>query len=286
MIVVTGATGQLGRNVIDELLKAVPASQIVAAVRSPDKAEDLLARGVTVREADYSKPETLASAFRGAEKLLLISSSEIGRRVPQHQAVIDAARAAGVALVAYTSVLRADTSALPVAGEHRETEAMLKASGLPHVLLRNGWYTENYLMGLPTALQHGAIQGAAGEGRIASASRADYAAAAAAVLQLEGQAGQVYELAGDTSYTLSEFAAEIGRQIGRSIAYRILNEADYRGALIAAGLPEPVAAMVAQSDAAAARGALLDDSRQLSRLIGRPTTSFTETLAVALAAPQ
>lgn len=284
MIVVTGATGQLGRHVIDELLNAVPVSQVVAAVRSPGKAADLLARGVSVREADYSKPETLASAFRGAEKLLLISSSEIGRRIPQHQAVIDAARGAGVALVAYTSVLRANTSALPIGGEHCKTEAMLKTSGLPHVLLRNGWYTENYLMSLPAVLQHGAMLGAAGEGRIASASRADYAAAAATVLVKENQAGQVYELAGDTSYTLSEFAAEIGRQTGRPVSYQTLSEADYRAALVSAGLPEPVAAMVAQSDTAAAQGAMFDEGRQLSQLIGRPTTPFAATVATALAA--
>lgn len=284
MIVVTGANGQLGRLVIEELLKTVPASNVVATVRSPAKAQDLAARGVQVREADYGRPQTLATAFRGADKLLLISSSEIGRRLPQHQAVIDAARAASVGLLAYTSVLRADTSALPVAGEHRETEGLLKASGVPHVLLRNGWYTENYLMILQGVLQHGALIGASGDGRIASAPRSDFAAAAAAVLVADGQAGKVYELAGDSSFTLAELAAEIGRQVGRPIPYQNLPENDYRGALIGAGLPEPVATLVAQSDTAAAQGALFDEGRQLSRLIGRATTPMTTTLAAALAA--
>ena len=284
MIVITGASGQLGRLVIEELLKTVPASSVVAAVRSPAKVQDLAARGVQVREANYDQPQTLASAFRGADKLLLISSSEIGRRLPQHRALIEAARAAGVGLLAYTSALHADVSAVPVAGEHRETEGLLKASGVPHVLLRNGWYTENYLMSLPAVLQHGALIGAAGDGRIASASRSDFAAAAAAVLVSDGQAGKVYELAGDSSFTLAELAAEIGRQVGRPIPYRNLPESDYRGALMGAGLPEPVATMVARSDTAAAQGALFDDGRQLSRLIGRPTTPFATTLAAALAA--
>ena len=213
-----------------------------------------------------------------------MSSSEIGRRVPQHRAVIDAARAAGVALLAYTSVLRAPTSLLSVAAEHRETEALLAASGVPHVLLRNGWYTENYLMGLPAVLQHGALVGAAGEGRIAAATRADYAAAAAVVLQAPQQAGQVHELAGDTAFTLADLAAEIGRQAHRSIPYHDLGEAGYRAALAAAALPEPVAAMVAQADAAAAQGALFDDGRRISRLTGRPTTPLATAVSAALAA--
>lgn len=208
MIVVTGASGQLGRLVIQSLLRRqVPASQIVAAVRTPAKAADLAALGVQVREADYTRPDTLDAALAGAEKVLLISSNEVGQRAPQHQNVIDAARRAGVKLLAYTSLLRADTSPLGLAAEHVATEAALKASGVPHVLLRNGWYTENYLASVAPALQHGAFIGSAGEGRIASAARADYAEAAAAVLTLPDQAGQVHELAGDTAYTLAELAA-------------------------------------------------------------------------------
>ena len=282
MIVITGASGQLGRLVIEQLLQSHPAGQIVAAVRTPAKVADLAARGVVVRQADYTQPATLAAAFKGAEKLLLISSSEVGSRTAQHRAAIDAARHAGVKLLAYTSVLHADTSPLGLAAEHRETEAMLKASGLPHVLLRNGWYSENYTASVPAALAHGVLLGSAGAGRIASAARADYAAAAAAVLTRDDQAGRVYELAGDAAYTLAELAAEIARQAGKAIVYQDLPEADYRAALLGFGLPEGIAALLADSDAGAAKGALFDDGRQLSRLIGRPTTSLEDSVAVAL----
>jgi NAD(P)H dehydrogenase (quinone) len=283
MIVITGATGQLGRLVINELLKRVPAGRIVAAVRSPDKAADLAALGLQVRPADYDRPDTLARAFQGAEKVLLISSSELGKRLPQHRAVIDAARAAGVQFLAYTSLLQADRSPLSLAVEHKATEAYLAASGLPHVLLRNGWYTENYTASIGAALQHGAFLGCAGEGRIASAARADYAAAAARVLTLDGQAGKVYELAGDEAYTLAQFAAEISRRAGRTIPYRDLPEGEYKAILQAAGLPEPVAALFADSDTGARQGGLYDGGQALSRLIGRPTTPMATSVAGALA---
>ncbi|WP_442782926.1 SDR family oxidoreductase [Collimonas fungivorans] len=283
MIVVTGASGQLGRLVIKELLKTLPASEIVAAVRTPEKVSDLAALGVQARLADYAQPATLDAAFKGAGKLLLISSSEVGQRLPQHRNAIDAAKRAGVGLVAYTSVLRADTSPLGLAGEHKATEALLKESGLPHVVLRNGWYTENYLASVPTALQHGAYIGSAGEGRIASAARADYAAAAAAVLTSADQAGKVYELAGDETYTLTELAAEISRQSGKTVVYQNLAEADFKEALLGAGLPEHVAGLLSDSDIGASKGALFDDSHQLSRLIGRPTTSLATLVKAALA---
>jgi len=282
MIAITGASGQLGRLVIQSLLAQVPASELVAVVRKPEAVADLAALGVQVRRGDYELPETLDSAFRGVTKVLLISSSELGRRAHQHKAAIDAAGRAGVKLLAYTSVLHADGSPLGLAGEHRETEAHLRASGLPFVLLRNGWYTENYAASIPAALQHGVFLGSAGAGRIASAARADYAAAAAAVLLAEGQAGRVYELAGDSAYTLAEFAAEIGRQTGKPIAYQDLPEAEYRGILVGAGLPEGLAALLADSDAGAAKGALLDEGRQLSGLIGRPTTPMAAVVAAAL----
>ncbi|MEW5904942.1 MAG: SDR family oxidoreductase [Pseudomonadota bacterium] len=282
MIVVTGATGQLGRLVIASLLKKVPAAQIIAAVRNVEKAADLKALGVQVRQADYNQPESWDAALQGADKVLLISSSEIGQRVRQHQAVIDAAQRAGMKLLAYTSVLHADTSVLGLAGEHRETEAAIKASGVPYVFLRHGWYTENYAMGIPTALNLGAVYGCAGEGRIASATRADYAAADAAVLTMEGQAGRVYELAGDTSYTLAEFAAEIAKQAGRAIHYVNLPQADYKQALLGAGLAEPLAALLADSDAGVSKGALFDDGKQLSTLIGRATTPLAEVVKAAL----
>lgn len=282
MIVVTGASGQLGRLVIHSLLGKLPAAQIVAAVRQPERAADLAALGVQVRRADYTQPATLDAAFSGAEKVLLISSSEVGQRTAQHRNVIDAARRAGVALLAYTSLLHAARSPLGLAAEHQATERLLKESGLPVVLLRNGWYTENYLASIPPALQHGAFIGSAGDGRIASAARADYAEAAAAVLTLADQAGKVYELAGDESYTLAEFAAELSRQAGKTIPYVNLPEAEYKAALVGAGLPEPLAGLLADSDAGAAQGALFDEQRQLSRLIGRPTATLAALMTKAL----
>ena len=283
MIVITGASGQLGRLVIQSLLTKVPASRIVAAVRNPQKASDLAALGVQIRRADYTDSASLDAAFQGAEKVLLISSSEVGQRLAQHRNAIDAARRAGVSLLAYTSLLHADTSPLGLAGEHVATEAWLAQSGVPFVLLRNGWYTENYLASIPPALQHGAFIGSAGEGRIASAARADYAEAAAVVLTTPGQSGKVYELAGDEAYTLAEFSAELSRQSGKAIPYVDLPENDYKAALIGAGLPEPIAGLLADSDSGAAKGGLFDDTRQLSTLIGRPTTPLAVSMRAALA---
>lgn len=282
MIAITGATGQLGRLVIHALLKKIPADSIVAIVRNVDKAKDLSALGVNVRQADYNHPASWDAALQGTEKLLLISSSEIGQRIPQHRAVIDAAQRVRVKLLAYTSVLHADTSVLRLADEHRETEAAIKASGVPFTLLRNGWYTENYAMGIGAAQSLGAVYGCAGDGRISSASRADYAEAAAVVLTSDHQAGKVYELAGDSAYTLSEFATEISQQSGQSIPYINLPEAEYKKALLGAGLPEPLAALLADSDTGAAKGALFDHGQQLSRLIGKPTSLWQEAVKEAL----
>lgn len=283
MIAVTGATGQLGRFVIDALLKKVPAGEIVAAVRTPAKAADLAALGVIVRQADYSQPETLEAAFAGVDKLLMISGSEVGQREAQHKAVIEAARAAGVGFIAYTSLLHADTSPLGLGVEHRATEALLKASGIPFALLRNGWYSENYAASIPPALAHHAFIGAAGEGRIASAARQDYAEAAAEVMTREDEAGKVYELAGDDSYTLAQFAAEIAAQSGEKVDYVNLSQSEFAAALKNAGLPEGLAEMLADSDAGAEKGGLFDDSRQLSQLIGRPTTTWQAVIRAALA---
>ncbi|XBS70238.1 SDR family oxidoreductase [Acerihabitans sp. KWT182] len=283
MIVITGATGQLGRLVIAELLKTRPAAELIAAVRTPSKAQDLAALGVNVRQADYNEPATLDKAFDGATKVLLISSSDVGRRVPQHRAVIEAAKRAKVALLAYTSLLHADTSPLAILGEeHRATEALLQASGLPVVLLRNGWYNENYAMGIPNAIAINTLTGCAGDGLISSAARADYAAAAAAVLTGTNHAGKIYELAGDDAYSLTDLAAEITRQSGTVVNYVNLTQAGYQELLKQAGLPEPVAAMLADSAAGTAKGGLFDSSRQLSRLIGRPTTPMAETVAEAV----
>jgi len=282
-IFVTGASGQLGRLVVAELARRAGPERVVAIVRDPAHAAHLFPAGVTLRQGDYDQPATLATALSGAETLLLISSNAIGARVAQHRAVIDAAKTAGVRRLAYTSVLHADVSALELAEEHRQTEALIAASGIAHTLLRNGWYTENYTASIPPALQHGALIGSAGLGRISSATRADYAEAAAiALLDDSAPARVVYELAGDTSYSLTEFAAELSRQAGRTIPYVDMPEADYRGALLSAGLPDVLASLLANSDAAAAKGALFDDGKALSTLLGRPTTTLAAAIAGAL----
>jgi len=282
MIVVTGATGQLGQLVIKALLKKVPASGIIAAVRNVEKAKDIAALGVQVRQADYSLPASWDIALKGADKVLLISSNEIGQRAKQHKTVIDAAKRAGVKLLAYTSVLRAETSVLGLADEHKETENYLRASGVPFTFLRNGWYTENYAAGIPTALSLGAVYGCAGDGRISAATRADYAEAAAAVLTADNQAGKTYELAGDSAFTLSEFAAEVARQSGKAIGYVNLSEAEYKKALLGAGLPEVFAELLANSDTGVSKGALFDEGHQLSKLIGRATTPLATAVKAAV----
>ena len=281
MYAITGATGHLGRLALDALLETTSPTQVVALARDPAKLADLAARGVEVRRFDYDAPQTLTPALAGIERLLLISSSEVGKRGPQHQAVIDAAKASGVGFIAYTSILHADTSPMGLAAEHRATEAALKESGLTHALLRNGWYTENYVQSAPAALEHGALLGAAGEGKISGASRADYAAAAAKVLTGEATS-KTYELAGDEAFTLAQFAQALSEIAGKPVVYKDLPEADYAAALKGAGLPAPVAEMLAESDAKAAKGSLFDDGRVLSGLIGRPTTPFQETLAAGL----
>lgn len=282
MIIVTGATGQLGRIVIAKLLQKVAASKIVALVRDPAKATDLAAAGVQVRAANYSEPATLDAAFAGATKVLLISGNEFGQRVQQHRNVIEAAQRAKVELLAYTSVLRADTSPMAVAVEHRETEAIIKAANIPYVILRNSWYTENYTASAPSAVQHGAFISCAGEGKISSAAREDYAEAAVAVLTQPNHAGKIYELGGDEAYTLAELAAEISRQTGKHIPYQNLTKLDYQNALVSVGLPEFLAAFLASSDADAANGSLFEASKQLSQLIGRPTKPLAEVVKAAL----
>ncbi|EPH6761683.1 SDR family oxidoreductase [Cronobacter dublinensis] len=278
MIAITGATGQLGQRVIHTLLKTVAAKDIVAIVRNPAKAAALQAQGVQVRAADYSDVAALTTALQGVEKLLLISSSEVGQRVAQHRNVIEAAKAAGVKLIAYTSLLHADRSPLGLAGEHVATEKMLADAAIPYVLLRNGWYTENYLASVPPALEHGVFIGSAGDGKIASASRQDYADAAANVLTLDNQAGRVYELAGDNAWTLRDLTALLSETTGKNVVYQNLSEADFAAALAGAGLPEGFAKLLADSDIGASKGGLFDDSHQLSALIGRPTTPLAASL--------
>lgn len=280
-IAVTGSTGQLGRLVISALKEKHATSDILALARDRAKAADL---GVPTAEANYTDRAALEAALRNVDTLLLISSNEIGQRASQHSTVIAAAKAAGVSRLVYTSLLHADTSPLSLAPEHFETETLLKASGLRHTILRNGWYSENYTGSIPGALAHGAFIGAAGQGLISSAARADFAAAAAEVVSTQGHDGQTYELAGDASYTLADLAAEISRQTGRDIPYKDLPEAEYAAALQQAGLPEALAKAIAGWDAGAAAGALHSQDRTLSRLIGRPTTPLSDVVAAALKA--
>jgi NAD(P)H dehydrogenase (quinone) len=281
MYVVFGATGQLGHHVVNSLLEQVDAGSITAVGRDESKAADLVAKGVKFAQADYGQPDSIAAALQGAKRVLLISSSEVGQRVPQHQAVIDAVAAAGVELLVYTSILHADDSPAMLATEHRATEAALKASGVPHVILRNGWYNENYEMAIGGAPEHGLI-GSAGDGRFSAATRADYGAAAAAALLDTSHAGQVYELAGDTSFTLAELASEISTVAGKDVPYINMSQDDHAGALTAAGLPAPIVGVLVDSDAAASTGALQEDGKALSKLIGRPTTPISETVKAVL----
>ena len=282
MIVVTGASGKLGHLIIGALCAKTAAGNVVAAVRTVSKAADIVARGVSVRHADYDDAMSLPEAFEGADVVVLVSSNEIGKRYPQHLNVIRAAKAAGVSRIVYTSLLHADVSPLSLAGEHVETERAIKESGLSYTILRNGWYTENYTGSIPAALANGVLLGAAGVGRISSAARTDYAEAAAVAALSEDGGNRVYELAGDSAYTLADLAAEVSRQTGRKIPYRNLTETEYAAALVKAGLPKPLAEAVAGWDAGVVKGALFDDGRALSRLIGHPTTPLAKVVASAL----
>lgn len=276
---VTGTTGQLGRLIIESLKQKVAAENITALVRNPSKAAD---SGVEARIFDYTQAETMITSLIGIEKLLLISGNELGRRLPQHKAVIAAAKAAGVQHILYTSILHADSSPLSLAIEHLGTENALKESGLTYTILRNGWYTENYTGSAKAAIGSGAFIGNAGDGKISSAARVDYAEAAAVVLAGAGHENKTYELAGDESYTLTELAVEISLQSGKDIPYNNLSEAQYAGILKSFGLPDALAEMLADSDTGASKGGLFDDSHVLSSLIGRPTTSLAEVVAAAL----
>ncbi|MFD6378001.1 SDR family oxidoreductase [Streptomyces albidoflavus] len=284
-IVVTGATGSLGRLVVDELLRGgAPAGRIVALARDERKAAPLAALGVEVRLADYDRPETLKAAFGAGDRVLLVSGSEIGRRVPQHTAVVEAATRAGVAQFAYTSVLGGPEADFELAREHQVTEKLILESGLPYTLLRNGWYSEVYTEQLAAALEHGAVTGSAPrEGRIASAPRADYAAAAAAVLTGEGHLNTAYELSGDTAWSLPEYAALVSEATGREIVYREIPAEAHLAIFTGAGLPEELAAILVDVDRAIGRGLLAATPGDLARLIGRPTTPVAATVADAVA---
>ncbi|NUR04952.1 MAG: SDR family oxidoreductase [Streptomyces sp.] len=280
-IVVTGATGHLGRHVVEQLLEKVPAEQITAVVRDEAKGADFAARGVKLAVADYNAPETFGSIFSAGDKVLLISGNEFDKgRVGQHKVVIEAAKAAGVALLAYTSAPGSLTAAL--VDDHRGTEEALLASGVPFTLLRNGWYHENYTENLAPVLEHNAVVAAAGDGRVSSASRADYAAAAVAVLTGEGHENKTYELGGDEAWSFAEYAAELSRQTGKEIAYSPVSVEALTGILTGAGLPGPLAAILAGVDASIEKGELVVSTGDLSRLAGRPTTPLADAIAVAV----
>ena len=276
---ITGATGQLGRLVVEKLKSRVGATDLVALVRSTDKAADL---GIEAREFDYTKPESLAGSLNGIDHLLLISGNEVGQRKAQHENVIKAAQQAGVKWIVYTSLLNADSSSLSLAPEHYETEKLLKSSGIPYTILRNGWYTENYTSSLLGAVEAGSLVGSAGEGKVSSATREDYAEAAAVVLTTEGHVGKVYELAGDNYYTLKDLAAEVSKQTGKEITYNNLPEKEYASVLVSFGIPEAFAGAIAGWDAGASKDDLYNDDKVLSNLIGRPTTPLSESVKRAL----
>jgi NAD(P)H dehydrogenase (quinone) len=284
-LVITGATGHLGRLVVEQLLAAgVPAGDIIATGRATDKIKDLADRGVQVRAVDFGDPAAVRAAVAGADRVLLVSAMDPGDRVAQHRTVIDAAREAGVGLLGYTSIVNAETATIRLAEDHQATERLLRDSGVPYTLLRNSWYHENYTDRLPMFLAQGAIPGSAGQGRISAAARADYAAAAVRVLTTDGHAGQAYELGGDEPFTLAQLAAEISAQSGREVRYVDLPQAGYAGALKEHGVPQLMADMVAETDAAAARGALHTASGSLTTLIGRPAATLSDAVAVALRA--
>ncbi|MEU0250622.1 SDR family oxidoreductase [Streptomyces sp. NPDC006235] len=280
-IIVTGATGNLGRHVVEQLLEKVPAEQITAVVRNAEKAADFAERGVRIALADYNAPASFDGLFSAGDKVLLVSGNEFDKgRVQQHKVVIDAAKAAGVALLAYTSAPGTLTAAL--ADDHRGTEELLLDSGVPYTLLRNGWYHENYTENLAPVLEHNAVLAAAGEGKVSSAARADYAAAAVAVLTGEGHENKTYELGGDTAWSFAEYAAELSRQTGKEITYNAVSTDVLTGILTGAGLPEPLAQTLAGVDASIEKGELVVSTGDLSRLTGRPTTPFSEAITAAL----
>jgi NAD(P)H dehydrogenase (quinone) len=281
-LVVTGASGHLGRLTVQALLdRGVAPGRIVAAARTPERLDDLAALGVDVRRADYDDSQSLKEAFAGAERVLLVSGTAVGERVAQHGRVVEAAREAGIDLIAYTSLTRADTTTMLLAADHKATEDLIRESGLPYVFLRNSWYLENYTEQLATTLEHKAILGSTGTGRVSAASRADYAAAAAAVLTEDGPRNHAYELGGDTAFTLAEYAATLSELTDEAIAYVDQQPAEYQAFLESVGVPAPMASILADSDVGISRGDLLVESGELGRLIGRRTTTLTEAIGAA-----
>ncbi|HEY6793109.1 MAG TPA: NmrA family NAD(P)-binding protein [Kineosporiaceae bacterium] len=283
-LVVTGAGGHLGRLVVANLLeRGIAPERIVAGTRTVDALADLADRGVAVRRIDFDDPSSLAAGFAGAEKVLIVSGTDFGRRVQQHLAAARAARDAAASLVVYTSAPYASTTTMRLAADHRDTEQGIRALGVPFTFLRNSWYLENYTSQIPTYLQFGAVVGSAGEGRISAAARADYAEAAAAVLAGDGHQNAVYELGGDTSFTLTELAEQVAKHTGEQVVYRNVPQAELEAILTGAGLPGPVAAVLADVDRAISERLLQVDTGDLSRLTGRPTTPLSDAVASASA---
>jgi NAD(P)H dehydrogenase (quinone) len=278
---VTGATGKLGRLVLDEMLEKVSPGDLVALARDPAALTDYAAKGVQVRRADYDDPASLEAALKGVDRVLLISGNAVGQRGRQHGNVIEAAKKKGATYHSYTSVLNARASRLALAPEHKETEEILEQSGLNHDVLRMPWYSDNYVAGLAPAIEAGAIYGAAGNGRLSTASRADLAAGAAAAL-VNGKGGDIYEFAGDESWTMEDFAREVSKHSGKDVKYVNQSEDEYARTLEGAGLPPPVAKLLASTSYLAGFGELYNDERQLSRLSGRPTTPIGESIRQAL----
>lgn len=275
-IAITGATGQLGKLIIEALLKEIDASDIIALVRDENKAKDLENKGIELRPFDYDLPETLVPALKGVDKLLLISANEVGRRTPQHKAVVDAAIEAQVPYIAYTSLLRANTNLLALAKEHRETESLIQQSGLQYTLLRNNWYNENYISNIQQVADHGVLYGSALDSKISSASRQDYAEAAAKVLTSEGHEGKIYELAGSNSFTLYDLATYLTQASGKPVAYQNISPEDYLEALISVGLPDGLAQVIVDADVQALNGTLYSESKDLENILGRKTTSIKD----------
>jgi NAD(P)H dehydrogenase (quinone) len=278
---VTGATGKLGRLVLDELLTKTDAKDVVALARDPTALQAYDQLGVQVRKADYDDPASVEAALQGVDRVLLISGNAVGQRERQHGAVIEAAKKAGVSYLAYTSVLNAQASKLLLAAEHMLTENLLGKSGLNYDVLRMPWYSENYTGSLAPAIEHGAIYGATGEGRLSTATRADLAGGAVGAL-LNSPGGKIYEFAGDQSWSMPEFAAEVGRQAGKPVEYINQSESDYAKTLESVGLPPPAAGFLASTSYLAGLGELYSESKDLSTLSGRPTTPIGETIAAAL----
>ncbi|PCK31175.1 SDR family oxidoreductase [Pseudoalteromonas piscicida] len=281
MIAVTGATGKLGQLTVEFLTQKIPASNIVALVRDKDKGQALIQLGVKVREADYNNPNTLKTALAGVQKLLLVSSNQIGSRTQQHKAVIDAAKENQVSFIAYTSILNADSSTLELAKEHKETEAYLKRSGIAYSILRNGWYNENYTDLAPVFNAKQAITSIAPQARINSASRRDYALAAATVLSETGHENRIHELAGDTAFTIDSLAQAVSSHTQAEVKPNFVSSREYLAYLVALGVPENFALLLVDAETQAQKGHLASNSKALSQLIGRPTTTIAQTLATS-----